>query len=91
MGVKKFLTALVRHCTLRFVMRKLTPASLRHALRIIRPPVPDIARDLGVGLAALYRYRDGSRSIPPSLRPKLAAYVERRSRELDALAKRLNP
>ena len=70
-------------------MKNLTPDSLKRAIEVIRPGIPDIAKELGVSEGALYRYRDGSRAIPADLLPKLAKYVNRQGRALETLARKL--
>jgi hypothetical protein len=70
-------------------MKNLTPDTLKRVIEVVRPGIPDIAKELGVSEAALYRYRDGSRAIPADLLPKLAKYVSRQRRALETLARKL--
>ena len=70
-------------------MKNLTPETLRRAIEVIRPGIPDIAKELGISEGALYRYRDGSRAIPDDMLPKLAKYVNRQRRLLESLATKL--
>ena len=71
-------------------MKNLTASQLDRAVRTLRPPVPDIAKALGATETALFRWRTGSRAVPPGLRTRLVPYLRRRAKALNTLADQLS-
>ncbi len=67
-------------------MKTLTASQLDHAVRALRPSLPAIATALNAAESALFRWRTGSRAVPPDLRTRLVRYLRARAKALTTLA-----
>ncbi len=70
-------------------MKTLTAAQLDRAVQALRPSLPTIATALNATETALYRWRTGSRTVPPDVCGQLVRYLRRRGKALLTLADHL--
>jgi predicted transcriptional regulator len=57
---------------------------LNRFIDVLRPPLPGLAKQLGISESALYRYRTGSREVPAELMERLLAVIRDRIERLEA-------